>query len=57
MWIQDDIYLAENRLVRPVQFGIKVIKKIKYHNMIEEKQRRALEKEVRKKGINTSDAK
>ena len=57
MWYQDDISLANHRLVGPFQFGTTGIKDLKYPNMIEKKQRKELEKEGQTNGINTSDTK
>ena len=44
-------------LVNPFQFGKTGIKALKYPNMIDEKQWKALVKEGGRKGINTSDTK
>ena len=41
---QYDISLAENRLVGSFQFGTTGIKKLKYSNMIEDKQWKELDK-------------
>ena len=38
VWYQDDVSLAEHRLVGPFQFGTTERKKLKYPNMIDEKQ-------------------
>ena len=57
MWYQDNISLAEHRLVGPFQFGTKGRKKLKHPIMVYDKQWKELEKEVRKKGINNSDTK
>ena len=51
MWYQDEIYLAEHRLVVPFQFGTTGRKNFKYPNMIEKKRWKELDKEVQKKGI------
>ena len=56
-WYQYDISLANHRLVGPFQFGTKGRKKLKYPNMISNKNRKELEKEGLKKGINNSDTK
>ena len=56
-WCQYDISLAEHRLVGPFQFLTTGSNKLKYPNMIDEKQLKALEKEVGRKVINTSDIK
>ena len=53
LWYQDDIYLADNRLVRRSQFVTTGRKKLKYPNMIDVKQWKELYKEGWKKGINT----
>ena len=57
VWYQDDVSLAEDRLVVTFQFGTTGRNKSKYPNMIYKKQWMELEKEVRKKVINTSDTK
>ena len=57
MWYQDEILLSKKRLVGPFQFGKTGRKKLKYPNIIDEKQWKELEKELCKKGINTSDTK
>ena len=57
VFYQDVIYLADNRLVGPLNFGTTVRKKLKYPNMIDKKQWKALEKEGGRKGINASDTK
>ena len=57
VWYQDDISLAEHRLAGTFQFVTKGRNKLKYLNMIDDKQWKELEKEGRKKGINTSDTK
>ena len=57
VWHQDDIYLACHRLVGPFQFLTTGRKKLKYPNMIDDKQWKELEKEGWKKIINTSDTK
>ena len=44
MWYQDDISLAEHRLVGPLQFGTTGRNKLKYTNMIDEKRGKELEK-------------
>ena len=44
VWYQDDISLVEHRLVGPLQFGTTGINKLKYPNMIDEKQWKELEK-------------
>ena len=56
VWYQDDISLAEHRLVRPSQFGTTEINKLKHPNMIKEKQWKEVGKKLQKKGINTSYA-
>ena len=38
VWYQDDISLAEHRLVGPIQFGTTGRKKLKYPNMVDVKQ-------------------
>ena len=57
MWYQVDISLEEYRLVGPFRFGKEGRKKLKYPNMINNKQWKELEKEGRKKVINNSDIK
>ena len=57
MWYEYDIYLADHRLVGPSQSVTTVRNKLKYPNMIDEKQWKELVKKVRKKGINTSNTK
>ena len=57
VWYQDDISLADHRLVGPFQFGTTGRNKLKYPNMIDKQQLKELEKEGRKKGIDTSDTK
>ena len=54
---QCETSLDEYRLTRPLKFSISVRKKLKHPNIIEEKQRKALEKQVSKKGINNFYAK
>ena len=54
VWYQYDISFSKHRLVGPFQVGKIGRNKIKYLNMIEHKQWKELEKEGRKKGINTS---
>ena len=49
MWYQDDISLAEHRLVGTFQFGTTGTKKLKYPDMLDKKQWKELEKELRKK--------
>ena len=56
VWYQYDISLADNSLVGLFQFVSKGRKKLKYPNMIEEKQWKELYKEEIK-GVNTYDAK
>ena len=46
-WYQNEISLAEHRLVGPFQFGTTEKNKLKYPNMVDEKQRKDLEKEGR----------
>ena len=57
VWYQYDIYLAENRIFGKFQFGTTGRNKIKYPDMIDDKQWKELDNEGRKKGINTSDTK
>ena len=57
VWYQYDISLAEHMLVGPFQFGTIGRNKLKYPNMIDDKQWKELDKERRKKGTNTSDTK
>ena len=57
VWYQDDISLSNHRLVGPLQFGTTGRNKLKYPNLIDKKQWKELEKEGRKKEINTSDTK
>ena len=54
---QDEISLSEHSLVGTFQFGKSGINKLKYPNIIGNKQWKAFEKEVRKTIINTSNAK
>ena len=56
-WYQDNISLAEHSMVGPFQLRTTLRNKLKYPNIIGEKKWKELEKEVRKKGINTSDTK
>ena len=56
-WYQNDIYMAEHRLVGPLPFGTTARKKLKYPNMINEKQWKELEKYRQEKRIKTSDTK
>ena len=44
VWYQYDISPDENRLVVTLQFGTAGINGLKYHNVIEEKQCKTLEK-------------
>ena len=55
-WYQDEISLDDHILVGLFKFGTTVRNKLKYPNMIEEKQWKVLEKEGRKTIIFTSDA-
>ena len=57
VWYQYDISLLHHSPVGPFQLGTTLRKKLKYPNMIEKKQWKALEKEVWNNGINTSDDK
>ena len=57
VWYQYDISMVHRSPVGPFQLGTTLRKKLKYPNMIEKKQWKALEKEVWNNGINTSDDK
>ena len=57
IWYQYEISLDKHRLVGPFQFGTTVRNKLKYRNIIGDKQWKELKKEVRKTIINTYDAK
>ena len=50
VWYQDDIYLDEHRLVGTSQFETTGRKKLKYPNMIDDKEWKELGKEGQKKG-------
>ena len=52
VWYQYDISLANHRLVGTFQFGTTGRKKLKYPNMINDKQWTELKKVLQKKGIN-----
>ena len=54
IWYQGYISLAEHMLVGPFQFGTIGRHKLKYPNIIDNKNWKELEKEVWKKGINNS---
>ena len=54
---QVDISLADHRLVGTFQFSTTEGKKLKCPQMIDEKQWKALGKEVERKGINNQDTK
>ena len=53
VWYQDDISLVEHTLLGKFQFGTTGRSKLEYPNMLYEKQWKELEKNGRKKGINT----
>ena len=57
VWYQDEIYLAEHRIVVIFQLRTTVRKKLKHPNNIDKKQWKKLEKEGRNMVINTSDTK
>ena len=53
VWYQDEISLDEHSLVGQFQFGTTGRNKLKYRNIIGDKQWKELKKEVRKTRINT----
>ena len=55
VWYQDEISLAEHRLVGPLKFVTTGRNKLKYHDIIDDKQWKELDKEGQNKVINTSD--
>ena len=57
VWYHYGILLHEHSLIRPLRFKTIRHNKIKYYNMIEENQWKALKKEVSKKALENLDVK
>ena len=57
LWYQYDISLSDHKMFGTFQFGTTGRNKLKYPNIIDDKQWTEFEREVQKKVINTSDTK